>query len=254
MYRQTLRTGAATGSNSSARASSLFTRRGNQIINDTNNSTLESFAAAFNRAEEEVAPPNPVRDVPPLSIHVANAAVNETMDNMDQAANEEQTANGNETTATANALDPNPQSVRVPNERLAEIRANFTIQGIRGNTRSKKTFEAHQRNNERLILFLYNGVGESGEIGQYATMLTDELAIVLMTLKPIQIIHLSLQAIANTAKARGRRPCSREKMSTWRDYYVQRYLLFWDHQEPHLHAKQSSLMHLLHLPIHLQCS
>ena len=41
------------------------------------------------------------------------------------------------------------------NSRLAELRANFTADGVRRKTKSEETFKKHQRNNERFILYLY---------------------------------------------------------------------------------------------------
>lgn len=176
------RLSGAAGRSSSANSS--FTRRGSEIINNANsNPTVGLFASAFHQAEEEAAPTNPVNvnvnDIPRASIRVANAELNYAIAHMDQADSQNEATDpdnpqqqADEATADETSANPN---ARVPNERLAQIRANFTIQGIRANSRASSTFAAHQRNNERLILFLYDGAGESGVRGEYASMLTDEL-------------------------------------------------------------------------------
>jgi hypothetical protein len=79
---------------------------------------------------------------------------------MDQADPQNEATDLDDPQQQADEITANP-NVRVPNKRLAQICANFTIQWIRANSRASSTFAAHQRNNERLILFLYDGVGES---------------------------------------------------------------------------------------------
>ncbi|KAL3790976.1 hypothetical protein ACHAWO_000136 [Cyclotella atomus] len=76
---------------------------------------------------------------------------------MDQADPQNEATDLDDPQQQADEITANP-NVRVPNKRLAQICANFTIQGIRGNSRASSTFAAHQRNNERLILFLYDGL------------------------------------------------------------------------------------------------
>ena len=44
---------------------------------------------------------------------------------------------------------------RRPNRRLAQIRQAFTATGVRKKSKAKSTFDGHQRNNERFILYLF---------------------------------------------------------------------------------------------------
>lgn len=59
----------------------------------------------------------------------------------------------------ADAADPPAAAAVVnnhaPSNRLVRIRDNFNASDVRKKARSKSTFEGHQRNNVRLVLYLY---------------------------------------------------------------------------------------------------
>jgi hypothetical protein len=175
MYQRRL---AGTARATAQRNQGPFTRRGQRIINN-GNQQAGVFAHAFEIAEAAVAPPAPVNtdQIPPAHTHTATPAVNAALQRIDETAGintrsdtSPQRANEDDDPSGQQDPDGNTSNERGPNERLRRIRVNFTVEGIRRNVRSDSTFSSHQRNNERLILFLYHG-----EEGQYRAMVTDEL-------------------------------------------------------------------------------
>lgn len=59
--------------------------------------------------------------------------------------------NNHDTAAAA----PAPVNNNAPSNRLVRIRENFNAAGVRKKARSKSTYDGHQRNNLRLIVYLY---------------------------------------------------------------------------------------------------
>ena len=53
-----------------------------------------------------------------------------------------------------NTFGSNPE-VSIPNARLAQVREHFTPAGVRKASKSEATFDKHQRNNSRFLLYLY---------------------------------------------------------------------------------------------------
>ncbi|KAL7511432.1 LOW QUALITY PROTEIN: hypothetical protein ACHAXN_008391, partial [Cyclotella atomus] len=93
-----------------------------------------------------------------------------------------------------------------------------------GNSRASSTFAAHQRNNERLILFLYDGVGESGVSGKYASMLADELCHCLDDIKVKPDYTSVIASHRKYSRAKGKRICSRERMTIWKASCISSFL------------------------------
>ena len=62
--------------------------------------------------------------------------------------------------AAAAAAAANNRTNRVPSNRLLRIRQSFNATGVRRKARSASTFDGHQRNNIRLLLYLYENKPE----------------------------------------------------------------------------------------------
>ncbi len=62
--------------------------------------------------------------------------------------------------AAAAAAAANNRTNRVPSNRLLRIRQSFNATGVRKKARSESTFDGHQRNNIRLLLYLYENKPE----------------------------------------------------------------------------------------------
>jgi hypothetical protein len=62
--------------------------------------------------------------------------------------------------AAAAAAAANNRTNRVPSNRLLRIRQHFNATGVRRKARSESTFDGHQRNNKRFLLYLYENKPE----------------------------------------------------------------------------------------------
>eukprot|EP00986_Skeletonema_menzelii_P003934 scaffold1286_cov91-Skeletonema_menzelii.AAC.1 len=119
---------------------------------------IAAFAAAsFGEDEDDELPQQQPEAGETQDDELSSTPSNAGQQEGDDAENDPPTAvvvNNNHDTAAAPAA-PAVVNNHAPSNRLVRIRDNFNATGVRKKARSKSTFDGHQRNNVRFVLYLY---------------------------------------------------------------------------------------------------